>query len=82
MVNWTFEDVLTAIQSLPSIPTSVLQSADGLHLGDIHFVKIHNTLQMCTMPLTILERWVENGSFNPECMVEVTIVVLWLYCLC
>ena len=70
MANWTFEDVLTAIQSPPSIPTSVLQSVDGIRLGDIHFVKIHTTLQMHTVLLTILERLVENGSFNPEHMAE------------
>ena len=22
------------------------------------------------MPLTVLEKWVENGSFNPECIAE------------
>ena len=33
MADWTFEDVLTAIQSLPSIPTSVLQSAGWHSLG-------------------------------------------------
>ena len=70
MVNWTFEDMLTAIQSPPSIPTSVLQSADGLHLGDICFAKIHTTLWMCAVPLAILEKWVENGSFNPEQIAE------------
>ena len=70
MADWTFEDVLAAIQSLPSIPTSVLQSVDRIHLGDIRFVKMHTTLQMCTVPLTILEKWVENRSFNPEHMVE------------
>ena len=25
---------------------------------------------MCAMPLAILEKWVENGSFNPECMAQ------------
>ena len=70
MADWTFEGVLMGIQSLPSIPASVLQSADGLHLGDICFAKIHTTLQMCTVPIPILEKWVENGSFNPECMAE------------
>ena len=70
MVDWTFKDALMAIQSLPSIPASLLQSADGLHLGDIRFAKIHTTLWTCAVPLTILEKWVENGSFNPECMVE------------
>ena len=70
MADWTFEDALTAIQSPPSIPASILQSADGICLGDICFMKIHTTLWMCAMPLTILEKWVENGSFNPEHMVE------------
>ena len=59
-----------AIQSPPSIPASVLQSTDGLHLGDIRFAKIQTTLWMHAMPLTILEKWVENGSFNPEHMAE------------
>ena len=70
MVDWTFEDALMAIQSPPSILTSVLQSADGLHLGDICFAKIQTTLQMCTMPITVLEKWAEGGSFNLEHMAE------------
>ena len=70
MADWKFEDVLAAIHSPPSIPTSVLQSVNGIGLGDIHFAKIHTTLQMCTVPLAILERWVENGSFNPEHIAE------------
>ena len=70
MAHWTLEDALTAIQILPSIPASVLQSADVLRLGDICFVKIHTTIWMCAMPLTILDKWVENGSFKPECMAE------------
>ena len=70
MADWTFEDALTAIQSPPSILASVLQSTDGLHLGDIHFAKIHTTLWMCVMPLTVLEKWVGNGSFNLEHMAE------------
>ena len=32
--------------------------------------KIHSTHQIPAMPLAILEKWVENGSFNPEPMVE------------
>ena len=70
MADWTFDDALTAIQSPPSIPTSVLQSTGGLHLGDIHFAKILTTLQMHTMPIAVLEKWAEGGSFNPECMAE------------
>ena len=59
-----------AIQSPPSIPASILQSMDGLHLGDIHFAKIQTTLRMCTMPITVLEKWVEGGSFSPEHMAQ------------
>ena len=59
-----------AIQSPPLIPTSVLQSADSLCLGDIHFAKIQTTLWMCTMPTTVLEKGAEGGSFNPEHMAE------------
>ena len=68
MVDWTFEDALAAIQSPPSIPTSVLQSADGICLGDVRFAKICTTLWMCAVSLAVLKKWVENGSFNPEHM--------------
>ena len=83
MADYTF-DGLTAIQSLPSIPTSVLQSADGIHLGDVHFAQIHTTLWMCTMLLAVLKKWVENGGFNPKYMVEAdyshsTAILLMLY---
>ena len=64
MVDWTFEDALMAIQSPPLIPTLVLQSADSLHLVDICFAKIQTTLRMCTMPITVLEKWAEGESFN------------------
>ena len=71
MVDWTFKDALIAIQSPPSILASILQSMDGLRLGDICFAKIQTTLQMCALcSLAILEKWVENGSFNPECMAD------------
>ena len=49
---------------------SVLQSADGLRLGDIRFAKILTTLWMHTMPIAVLEKWAEGGSFNLECMAE------------
>ena len=70
MVDWTFKDVLAAINSLPSIPTSVLESPDGLCLGDVHFAKICTTLHMRTMSLSLLEKLVANGGFNPECKAD------------
>ena len=70
MADWTFKDAFTAIQSQPSIPASILQSMDGLHLGDICFAKIQTTLWMHTVPISVLEKWIEDGSFNPECMAK------------
>ena len=70
MADWTFEDVLAAIQSPHSIPISVLQSMGGLHLGDICFAKIQTTLCMWTVPIVDLEKWAAGGSFNPEHMAE------------
>ena len=70
MAGWTFEDALVAIQSPHSIPISVQLSADGLRLGDICFTKIQTTLHMQTIPIAVLEKWVVDGSFNPERMAE------------
>ena len=68
MVGWTFENALVAIQSPPSIPFTILLSKDDLRLGDIHFAKIQMTLGMWTVMVSVLERWVESGHFNPERM--------------
>ena len=46
--------------------SSVLLSKDGLHLGDIRFAMIQMTLRMRTVSITVLERWIVSGSFNPE----------------
>ena len=71
VVDWTFEDALTTIQSLPSIPTSVLQSADGTSLGGYMLCEDpHYPADVCHVSLTILKKWLENGSFNPEHMVR------------
>ena len=70
MADWTFKDALAAIQSQPSIPASILQSMDGLRLGDICFAKIQTTLWMRAVPIEVLEKWIEGGSFNPEHMAE------------
>ena len=68
MVGWTFENALVAIQSPPSIPFTILLSTDGLRLGDIHFSKVQKTLRMQTVSITVLERWVVSGHFNPQGM--------------
>ena len=70
MAGWTFEDALVAIQSPSSIPFLVLLSMDSLCLGDICFAKIQTTLHIQTVSIMVLERWIVNGSFNPDCMSE------------
>ena len=70
MADWTFSQVLSPIKSPPSIPTSVLESSDGLCLGDIQFAEICITLTMCLVSIVLLERLIANGSFNLECMAE------------
>ena len=67
LVDWTFDEVLAAINSLPSIPTPVLESADGLCLGDVCFAKIRTTLQdVHAVSLALLEKLVDNRGFNLE----------------
>ena len=70
MAGWTLENALVTIQSPPSIPFLVLLSKDGLCLGDICFAKIPMTLSMWMVSMMVLERWIANGSFNPEHMAE------------
>ena len=41
---------------------------DGLCLGDIRFAKIQTNLHMWTITIAVLEEWISNGSFNPDCM--------------
>ena len=38
--------------------------------GTYAFTKIQTTLHMWTIPIVVLEKWVVDGSFNPECMAE------------
>ena len=66
MADWTFDVVLATINSPPSIPTSLLESADGLRLGDVRFAQIHTTLWMRTVSLALLEKLIANRGFNPE----------------
>ena len=70
MVDWTFKKALSAIKNPPSIPTSVLESSAGRHLGDIHFVELCTTLRMHAVSIMLLERLIAYRSFNPEHMAE------------
>ena len=45
---------------------SVLQSALGLHLGDIRFAEIQTSIKMHAVCLSTFLRFVEQGSFNAD----------------
>ena len=45
---------------------SVLQSALGLHLGDICFAEIQTMIKMCVVCLNTFLRFVDQGSFNAD----------------
>ena len=64
MVGWKFENTLVAIQSPPSIPFSVLLSADGLRFRDTRFAKIQMTLHMWTVSIAVLERWIVEWELH------------------
>ena len=70
MVDWTFSEALAAINSPPLIPTSVLETPDGLCLGDVCFAKICTTIWMRAVSLMTLEKLVVNGAFNPEHIID------------
>ena len=44
----------------------VLQSVQGLRMGDICFAEIQTTFKMCTVPFCIFLQFVEKGSFNTD----------------
>ena len=73
MADWTFKQALSTIESPPSIPTSVLESSAGLHLGNIHFLELRTTLRMHMVSIALLERLIANASFNLECKAETTV---------
>ena len=39
---------------------------DGIRLGDVRFAKIKTTLRMRSVSITTLEKWIEDGKFNPD----------------
>ena len=45
---------------------SVLRSAIGLCLGDIHFAEIQTTIKMCVVHLSTFLQFAEQGSFNAD----------------
>ena len=49
---------------------SMLQSVQGLHMGDICFTEIQPTFKMCVVSFHMFLQFIEKGSFNPDNLVE------------
>ena len=46
MATWSFRDALEELELRCQFDESMLQSAMGLHLGDIHFAEIQTSIKM------------------------------------
>ena len=65
MASWSFRDALAELE-VKNHFESMLQSMQGLHLGDICFAEIQTTLKMCGVSFHIFLQFVKKGSFNPD----------------
>ena len=68
MTTWSFRDALEELEVRGHFDESVLRSALGLHLGDIHFAEIQTSIKMHTVHLDMFLQFVEQGSFNADNM--------------
>ena len=66
MTSWSFRDALAELEAKNRFNKSMLQSAQGLHLGDIHFAEIQTTFKMCVVSFHMFLQFIEKGSFNPD----------------
>ena len=64
MTTWSFRDALAELEARGYFDESMLQSAQGLRMGDIHFAEIQTTFKMCVVPFHMFMTFIENGSFN------------------
>ena len=58
MTTWSFRDALEELEVRGHFDESVLWSALGLCLGDIHFTEIQTTIKMHAVPLRMFLRFV------------------------
>ena len=66
MTTWSFRDVLAELKVRGHFDESVLQSAQGLHMGDICFTEIQTTFKMHAVPFRTFMQFIEKGSFNAD----------------
>ena len=66
MTTWLVRDALEELKLRGCFDESVLQSALGLRLGDIHFAEIQTTIKMHVVPVCTFLRFVDQGSFSAD----------------
>ena len=66
MTTWLFRDALEELKSRGRFDESVLQSALGLHLGDIRFAEIQTTIKMHVVPICTFLQFIKQGCFNAD----------------
>ena len=81
MATWSFRDALGELEVRRHFDESMLQSAVGLHLGDIHFAEIQTSIKMHAIQFSTFLHYVEDGLFNPDnlaphCCSQTTAILL------
>ena len=66
MASWSFRDMLAELEAKNRFDESMLWSAQGLRLGDIHFAEIQTTFKMHAVSFHTFLQFVKKGSFNPD----------------
>ena len=66
MTIWSFRDTLVELKVRRHFDELVLQSAQGLHMGDIHFVEIQTTFKMHGVFFRMFLQFIKKGTFNPD----------------
>ena len=81
MATWSFREALEELEERRLFDESMLQSAAGIHLGDIRFAEIQNTIRMRAIQFSTFLDYVEKGMFNPDnlathCCSQTTAILL------
>ena len=70
MTAWSFRDALVELKVKNCFDKPMLQSTQGLCMGDIYFTEIQTTFKMCTVSFHLFLQFIEKGCFNPNKLPE------------
>ena len=79
MAAWSFRDALAELEVKNRFDESMLQSMQGLCMGDICFAEIQTTFRMHAVSFHLFLQFIERGVSTPiNCQRTVT-VIPWPY---